>query len=106
MRNNRQYFIQVNKGEKEPALMMFLNNRNAPADEQFGNQKNNEPGFCSNDPRVQMLTVKFQNAAHMDAVEEPAADIAHEEKVHAQAEEVKDDDKHHKNIIGQKQLER
>ena len=53
-----------------------------------------------------MFTVKTQHIGQVDTVKEPTAKIAHEEKVHAQAEQVKNNNKHHENVINQKQFER
>jgi len=42
----------------------------------------------------------------MDGIKEPASNITHQEEVHAQAEQVKNNNKYHKDVIGQKQFER
>lgn len=52
-----------------------------------------------------MFTVKTQHIGQVDTVKEPTAKIAHEEKVHAQAEQVKNNNKHHEYVINQKQFE-
>jgi len=49
--------------------------------------------------------VKLQHRRKLDGIKKPAPNIAHQEKVHAQAEQVKNNNKDHKNVIDQKQLE-
>ena len=52
-----------------------------------------------------MPAVKFQHAGQMDGAEEPAADVAHQEEVHAKAEQIENNDEHHEDVIDQIQLE-
>ncbi len=93
------------KREEEPALMVLVDDGNRPTHQQFYNQKDNEPRFGGNHPRMQMFMVKTQHIGQVDTVKEPTAKIAHEEKVHAQAEQVKNNNKHHEYVINQKQFE-
>jgi FixJ family two-component response regulator len=48
---------------------------------------------------MQVSAIEAQHIGEVDVLEKPLPNIAHEEKIHSQTEQVKNNNHHHENVI-------
>ena len=53
-----------------------------------------------------MCTIKLKNTWELDGIKKPRSNIAHEKEVHAQTEQVKNNNKDHENVIDKEQFKK